>query len=97
MGEALFQVKATPPTGVAIVQLGADLPREIARHARSASLAMITTLALLPRRLQRGPSVNDGSFPQRSTSTEVANVVFSLPTKSIGLFLPDRMQIGSLP
>jgi hypothetical protein len=42
--------------------------------------------ALLPGRIQRGPSVNDGSFPQRSTSTEVANVVFSLPTKSIGLF-----------
>jgi len=35
---------------------------------------------------QRGPSVDDGSFPQRSSPTEVANVVFSLPTKSIGLF-----------
>jgi hypothetical protein len=85
VGEALFQVKATPQLVSRLFNLA---PRcfVIACYARSASPARITTLALLTRRLQRGHSLNDGSFPQRSTSTEVANVVFSLPTKSIGLF-----------
>jgi hypothetical protein len=92
----LFQVKAASQIGVAIVQLGADLHREIACHARSASLVRITTLALLPGRLQRGPSVDDGSFPQRSTPTEVANVV-SHCRSNRSVFFPFRMQFGSLP
>jgi hypothetical protein len=85
MGEALFQVKATLQLVSRLFNLAPMC--FVKSHARSASLAKKTTSGIiaLPH-IQRGPSVNDGSFPQRSTSAEVANVVFSLPTKSIGLF-----------